>query len=320
MWLAGIPLVGFAAVGEVHIGHDHEGQDAHQHQHHGDGDDGCHHGVVALVRAEHPAQATSDPTRGATHVHDSGEALIHGGQLEVAGGLPVLLLESGQGEAGLGQAGSTRRGLLEDQLALAALEAHGQRPLHLWREFAEDVLVVAQLGQVAAMGQVGELSTHRAGKRLELYGDHVDPGQALQTEGVPAGEQLGGFKDVVVFAEANHALSVLHVIFLGVKLLPVAVISIPVLPPVLLASTTLPPRPFVSLSLPPSPRSPSSFGVSAHGPTHLGGFLLFLLLDAVFTVRFGFDVGRLFGPAASIGTLSFPVFTHGGQSQAEVLW
>ncbi len=41
-------------------------------------------------------------------------------------------------------------------------------------------------GQVLPVGELGQLTTYRAGQGLELGGGHVDASKALQAEGVPA--------------------------------------------------------------------------------------------------------------------------------------
>lgn len=62
-----------------HVRYYHKGQNPNQHEGHGDGDDGTNHGIVALIRPEQPAQATSDPVWRPAHVHHRGwgHSLLH---------------------------------------------------------------------------------------------------------------------------------------------------------------------------------------------------------------------------------------------------
>lgn len=66
--------------------------------------------------------------------------------------------------------------VLQQQLAFAPLEADGQRPLHVWRQPPNDVLVVVQTGQVLAMGQLSHLAAHGAAEGLELQRGDIDAG------------------------------------------------------------------------------------------------------------------------------------------------
>lgn len=307
-----------------HIRYDHKGQDPHQHESHSDGDDGPHHGVVALVRAEQPAQATSDPIWRPAYVHHGGwgKSLLHRSQVEVPTCRPLALLALlSQGEdRGLGRA--VGRGVLQEQFALAALEADGQSPLHVCREFADDVLVVAQAGQVPAVGELGQLPTHGACQGLELGGGHVDASEALQAEGVPARQQLGGPEDVVVCAEAHSALSVLHIVCGGP---PRDALSLfPVSSPGLLTPPSLPPLPLVPVPFSPPPSIPP-LGVGAPRSPHFCRLLVLplVLLAVLFSlVEFGFDVGGRPGTVAlapaSLGSASLPVVAHVGGLMWEV--
>lgn len=190
-------------------------QDPHQHQGDRYYDNGRHHCIIAVVGAHDLAQAGSYPARGATHIDGGGlaKACLQVPELQVALGLVFLLLflELGQGEAGRGRLVECR-GFLQDELALTALKAHGQSPLHFWGQPAENVLVVVQLRQVPAVGQLGQPPADGAGQGLQLDGRHVDAGQALQAERVSAGQNLRGLEDVVVRAEAHDALRVLFAV------------------------------------------------------------------------------------------------------------
>lgn len=57
---------------------------------------------------------------------------------------------------------------LQEQMALAALEADGPHPLHLQRELAEDVLVDLEDWQVVAVQECHGLATNGAGQHLQL--------------------------------------------------------------------------------------------------------------------------------------------------------
>lgn len=228
-----------------HIWYDHKGQNPHQHERHGDGDDGAHRGVVALVRAEQPAQATSDPAGWPAYIHHCGWdcSLLHGTQLTASTHLTLLDLLTffiRQGDdVGLGRAAVRR--VLQQQFALAALEADGQGPLHVRREFANDVLIIAEAGQVLAVGELGLLTADGAGQGLDLRRSHVDASEAFQAEGVPACQQLWGFKDIIVGAETHGTLSVLCVILSGLHFLTVTFALFPVPSPGLLTPSPLPP-------------------------------------------------------------------------------
>lgn len=156
------------------IGHHHKCQDPHQHQGHRHCDNGRHRSIVALVRAKELPHATPNPAGGPPHVHNGGlgVAKLQAGQVL---GTPFtqwpllhLLLEGGEGEAGLGAAVGASQGLLQDQFSLAALEAHRLRSLHIGGQLAEYILVGAQMWQVPAVGQIGEFSAHRAGQGFDL--------------------------------------------------------------------------------------------------------------------------------------------------------
>lgn len=236
-----------------HVGYDDKSQNPHQHECHGDGDDGRHSSVVALVRTEHPAQTSSDSVWGPANVHHSGwgDALLHGVQASTCD--LTLLALFGQGEDG-GPCWDGGRRVLQEEFALAALESDGQGPLHVWWEFLDDFLVVAQTGEVLAVGELRELSTDRAGEGLELRGGDIDASQALQAESVPTRQQLWRLEDIIVLAETHSALSVLHLILRGPRR-PQVTLSFPVSPPGLLTPPSLPPLSMVALSLPP----PASF-------------------------------------------------------------
>lgn len=234
-----------------HIWNDHKGQNPHQHERHGDRDDGAHRGVVALVRAEQPAQATSDPAGWSAYIHHCGWdcSLLHGTQLTAGTHLTLLDLLtffSRQGDdVGLGQAAVRR--VLQQQFALAALEADGKGPLHVHREFANDVLIIAEAGQVLAVGELGQLTADGTGQGLDLRRSHVDASKAFQAEGVPTRQQLWGFKNIIVSAETHGTFSVLHVILGGLHFLTDAFALFPVPSPGLLAPSPLPPVAMVPL-------------------------------------------------------------------------
>lgn len=103
------------------------------------------------------------------------------------------------------------------------------------------------------MGEPGQLTAHRARQGLELRGGHIDACEALQAEGVPTRQKLGSFKDVIIGAEANSTLSVLHIIFRVLDLLPAAPSFSSVR---LLTPSTLPPLSMVLLSFSPPPSLP----------------------------------------------------------------
>lgn len=303
------------------VGYNHKGQYPHQHESHGDGDDGSHHGVVASVRADQPAQATSDPVGRPAHVHHrgGGDSLLQLTQVEasVCRGLGLLAL-LGQGEHG-GFAVTAGRWVLQKQLSFTALEADGQRSLHVRGQFADDVLVVAQPGQVLAVGQLGQLAAHRAAEGLELRGGDVDASQTLQAEGVTTGQQLGGLKDVVVGAETHGALCVVHIILRGSGPPAVAVPFSPVSSAGLLAPATLPPLPMVRVPLSP-PASVHPLRVAAPRPPHFGRLLPPAVLRlAVLFLRagFGFDVGSL-GVSTALAPVSLPIIVHAGGMMLEV--
>lgn len=82
--------------------------------------------------------------------------------------------------------GRADRRVLQEQFALATLEADGQGPLHVGWEFIYDVLVVAETWQVLAVAELSQLTANGARQGLELKRGHVDASKALQAEGVPA--------------------------------------------------------------------------------------------------------------------------------------
>lgn len=309
-----------------HVRHDHKGQNPHQHERRRDGDDGCHHGVVAPVRAEQPAQSTPHPAWRPAYIHHSGlhHTLLHCTQVEVTALCHLVILTLFRQGQGMRHGGTGGRRVLQQQFALAALEADGQCPLHVGREFAYDVLVVAQARQVLAMWDLRQLAAHRAGESLELGGYHVDAGEALKTEGVPAHQQLWGLEDVVVGAEANSALSVLHVVFGGLHLPLVVLPFSPVSFPRLLTPPSLSPFPMVPLPFSPPP-SFTPLRVDTPGsPDSCGLLLLPLALLAVllFQAGFGLDVGGLASSMALVppqfGPVSAPVIAHVGGMMSAV--
>lgn len=297
-----------------HAGHDDEGQDPHQHERHGDDDDGRHHDVVALIRAEQAPHATPHSVRGPPHVQ-------HGGR-----GAPLLCqaqaADRGQsGVLGLGGDGDAAgfafgRRVLQQQLPLAAFEAHGQRPLHLRRQLVDDDLVVAKAGQVPAVRQLGQLAAHGAGQGLDLRGGHVDASEALQAEGVAARQQLGRLEDVVVGAEAHVALRVLLVVFIGTPVLPIPLLTDP--SPGVLAPASRTPLPVVPVPFAPPP-SLHLLRVRTPGPSHLQRPFLppvVLLADLVLfpvLVGFGFDIlRRRSGSRAPFARAPLLVTAHDG--------
>lgn len=306
-----------------HVGYDHKGQDPHQHEGHGDGDDGAYHGVVALVGAKQPAQATSDPVGRPAYIYHRGRdySLLHGVQVTPHRPLALLTLDRQREDAWAGFGRAVGGRVLQQQLALAALEADGQSPLHVRGQFADDVLVVAQAGQVLAVGELGHLTANGAGQALELQGGHVDTSQALQAEGVSARQQLGGLEDVIIRAEADGALGVLQIVFRGLHLLPVALPVSPVSSPGLLTPPPLPPLLMVPVSLTPS-SSIHPLRVGAPRPPHFcrksRGFLPRVLLTATLA-GFGFDIGRLSGSVAlaPFRPVSLPLLAHVGRMMSE---
>lgn len=306
-----------------HIRYDHKGQNPHQHERHSDGDDGPHHGVVAPIRAEQPAQATSDPARRSAYIHHRGwdDSPLHGTHVTTRRRLGFLTL-FGQGEgAGLDQA--VRWRVLQQQLALAALEADGQCPLHVRGESANDVLVVAEAGQVLAVGDLGQLTANGAGQGLELRRDHIYASEALKTESVATRQQLWRLEDVVVCAETNGALGVLHIVFWGLHLPPVALSFLFSVPsPGLLTPPPPPPTSLVPVYVSP-PASFRPVRVGAPGSPHFGRLLLPPLLlptATFFLAEFGFDIGGLSGPMtlAPFRSVSLPVITHDRGMTSEV--
>lgn len=308
---------GANVVAQGHSGYDHKSQNPHQHERHSDGDDGRHHCVVALIWTEHPAQATSHPVRRSAYIHHSGrgDPLLHCTQLEVPAWCRLSVLTLGRQTDDIRPGRAVGRRVLQHQLTLAALKADGQRPLHIWREFADDVPIISQTGQVPAMRELSHLSAHGAGQGLELRWGDVDASQALQTEGVPACQQLWGLENIIVSAETHSALCVLHVIFRGFRPSPIALSA--AAPAALLAPSTMPPFSMVPVWLSPPP-SFRPLRVRTPRSPHSWWFLFFpvlLLAVPVILPEFGFDVRglglpdsmALFGPAVSL-----PTITHAG--------
>lgn len=212
-----------------------------------------------------------------------------------------------------GARGADGRWTLQDQLPFAALEADGERALHLWGELIDDVLVVSEPGQVLSVAELRHLPAHGAGQALELHGGHVDARQTLQAEGVAAREQLRSLEDVVIGTEADGALCLIHVILRWSGFLAVTPSFPPLSSPGLLAPASAP-----ALSvLPVSPAAPvplSSLRVDAPGSPGPTGLLL-LLPVITFTGQPGFDVLDRSAVGVSIWSASV---THDGGMMVEV--
>lgn len=214
---------------------------------------------------------------------------------------------------------AARRRVLQEQFSLTALEADGQCPLHVWWEFTNDVLVVAEAGQVPAVGELGQLTTNGAGQGLELRRGHVDASEALQAEGVPARQQLWGLEDVIVCAETHSALCVLHIIFRGLHLPPVTLSFFPVPSPGLLTPAPLPPLSLVPVPVsPPASIHPLRVGTPRSPHFYRPPFLpLVLLAVTFFLVEFGFDIGGLSGSMVLALAHFRPVIAHVGGMMLE---
>lgn len=168
-------------------------------------DDGGNVAGAEQIRHEKPEQDTFDPVWRLANVHhrDTDNILLSGVQVTTRRRLPPLRL--GRRSEEMRRRRDARRRVLQEQLALAAPEADGQRPPHLQREFTKDVLVVFEAGQVPAMGELSKPPANGAGQRLERGRGHIDASEALQAEGVPTRQQLRSLKDVVVCAQTDRA-------------------------------------------------------------------------------------------------------------------
>lgn len=273
-------------------------------------DDGSNVAGAEQIGHEKPEQDTFDPVWRLAHVHhcDMDNILLNG--VQVTACCPLAPLRLGRGSEEMRRRRDARRRVLQEQLALAALEADGQRPLHLRREFTKDVLVVFEAGQVLAMGELSQPPANGAGQCLEPGRGHIDASEALQAEGVPTHQQLRSLKDVVVCAQTDRARSVLQIFVGGLHLLPVALLLSRVRSPGVFTS---PPLPLLASVSPSASFHPVKVGTPR--PPHVCTPLFLPML--LFTVTllgggFGFDIRGVtaFLALASFRRVSLLVLTH----------